>query len=322
VTRTVAVTGATGFIGRHVTAHLVARGFAVRAVIRPESTHKTPDGATVIRAPLEAGALNQAFDGAEAVIHLAGIVSALHPAAYSAVNVEGTRAVAKAAGAASAHLVHISSLAAAGPAPAASPRGEDDVPSPRTPYGCSKLEGEQAVKATPGLRWIILRPSVVYGPGDRAMLPLFKLAERGWLPLIGRADAAYSFVHVHDVVRTIGAAIDAPVRDEVLFVGHPHPVTAREILEAVRLAVGRPATIVPVPQAIARLAAAGCDLAGRVAGRPLPLNRWRYVELSAEGFVCRVDRLRDRLGIVAELDLRDGLAQTAEWYRQAGWITR
>jgi nucleoside-diphosphate-sugar epimerase len=276
----------------------------------------------MIRAPLEPGALTHAFDGAEAVIHLAGIVSALHRAAYSAVNVEGARAVALAAGAVSARLVHISSLAAAGPAAAGSPRGEDDVPSPRTPYGCSKLEGEQAVMATPGLRWIILRPSVVYGPGDRAMLPLFKFAERGWLPLVGRADAAYTFVHVDDVVRAIGAAIDTPVRNEVLFVGHPRPVTARQILEAVRLAVGRPATIVAVPQAITHLAAAVCDVAGRMVGRPLPLNRWRYIELSAEGFVCRVDRLRDRLGIVAERDLCEGLAQTAAWYRRAGWLTR
>ncbi len=78
--------------------------------------------------------------------------------------------------------------------------------------------------------------------------------------------------------------------------------------------------VIPVPQAITRLAAVGCDLVARVVGRPLPLNRWRYVELSAAGFVCDVDRLRDRLGIVAELDLRAGLADTAAWYRRAGWI--
>jgi nucleoside-diphosphate-sugar epimerase len=174
--------------------------------------------------------------------------------------------------------------------------------------------------ASSGLRWIILRPGVVYGPGDRAMLPLFKLARHGVLPLVGRADAAYTFVHVADVVRVVAAAIDAPVDGDVLFVGHPHPVTAREIVEAVRRAVGRPAAIVPVPQAITRLAAAGCDLAARLAGRVLPLNQWRYVELSAEGFVCRVDRMRDHLGVVAALDLREGVAQTADWYRRAGWI--
>jgi nucleoside-diphosphate-sugar epimerase len=176
--------------------------------------------------------------------------------------------------------------------------------------------------ATPGLRWIILRPAVVYGPGDRAMLPLFKCAERGLLPLVGRLDAAYTFVHVSDVVRAIAAGIAAPVDRDVVFVGHPRPVTAREILEAVRLSVGRPALIIRVPQAITRLAAAACDLVARGVRRPLPLNRWRYVELSAEGFVCRVERLRERLGVVAAVELGEGLAQTADWYRREGWIRR
>jgi nucleoside-diphosphate-sugar epimerase len=303
-----------------VAADLLARGFTVRAVVRPQSKHEAPVGADLVRAPLEAAALQEAFAGADAVVHLAGVVSALEPTVYSAVNVEGTRAVARGAAAAGARLVHVSSLAAAGSASAASPRVEDDAPRPLTPYGRSKLEGERVVMASPGLRWIILRPGVVYGPGDRALLPLFKLAGRGLLPLVGRANAAYTFVHVNDVVRVIAAAIDAPVDGEILFVGHPRPVTAREILDAIRRAVGRPATIVPVPQAITRLAAAGCDLIARVVGRELPLSQWRYVELSADGFVCRVDRLRDRLGVVAALDLREGVAQTADRYRRAGWI--
>jgi nucleoside-diphosphate-sugar epimerase len=322
VSPTVAVTGATGFIGRHVTAHLVARGFDVRGVVRPQSTHGVPGGAAIVRVPLDAAALAGAFAGADAVVHLAGRVNALDPAAYSAVNVEGTREVARAAAAAGARLVHISSLAAAGPAPAGAPRSEDDAPSPRTPYGRSKLEGERLVMATPGLRWIILRPAVVYGPGDRAMLPLFKCAERGLLPLVGRLDAAYTFVHVNDVVRAIAAAIAATVEGEIVFVGHPRPVTAREILETVRQSVGRPAMIVRIPQAITRVAAAGCDLVARGVRRPLPLNHWRYVELSAEGFVCSVERLRARLGVVAAIGLGEGLAQTAGWYRQEGWIKR
>src|SRR5205823_13883956 len=98
------------------------------------------------------------------------------------------------------------------------------------------------------------------------------------------------------------------------------PVTAHDLLDAVRCAVGRPAVIVPVPMALTRLAAWGGDLVGRLAGRPMPLNQWRFIELSAEGFVCRVDRLREQLGIVAALDLREGMAQTADWYRREGWI--
>jgi nucleoside-diphosphate-sugar epimerase len=105
-----------------------------------------------------------------------------------------------------------------------------------------------------------------------------------------------------------------------MFVGHPRPVTARDVLEAIGLAVGRRSVVIRVPQTITRLAAGLCDVVAHGFGVPLPLNRWRLVELSAEGFVCRVDRLRARLGVVAALDLREGAAQTAVWYRQEGWI--
>jgi nucleoside-diphosphate-sugar epimerase len=129
-------------------------------------------------------------------------------------------------------------------------------------------------------------------------------------------------VHVNDVVRAIAAAIASAVEAEIVFVGHPRPVTAREILETVRQSVGRPALIVRIPQVITRVAAAGCDLVARGIHRPLPLNHWRYIELSAEGFVCSVERLRQRLGIVAAIGLGEGFAQTAGWYRQEGWIRR
>ena len=129
-------------------------------------------------------------------MHLAGVVSATRMSDFFDVNVEGTRAVAQAARAAGARLVHVSSLAAAGPAPPTAPRSENDPSAPITPYGDSKLEGERVVASTEGLTWTILRPGVVYGPGDRAMLPVFKCARFGVMPLVGRASAAYSIVHV------------------------------------------------------------------------------------------------------------------------------
>ena len=192
----VAVTGATGFIGRNLIAQLVGQGVVVRAVVRPQSARNVASGASVVRAALEPTALREAFEDVDAVVHLAGVVNALDETEYTAVNVEGTRAVVWAAAAAGVRLVHVSSLAAAGPASASAPRSEDDLPSPRTPYGRSKLDGERLVTAMRGLSWTILRPGVVYGPGDHALLPLFKCARLGLLPLVGRRDAAYMFVHV------------------------------------------------------------------------------------------------------------------------------
>jgi nucleoside-diphosphate-sugar epimerase len=302
--RRIAVTGATGFIGRNLVADLVARGVEVVAVGRP----------------LDRASLANAFSGVDAVVHLAGLVSAVREQEFSTVNVELTRVVAEAARASGVRLIHVSSLAAAGPAPASAPRSEDDPPAPVTAYGRSKLEGERLLAAMPDLRWVILRPAIVYGPGDRAMLPLFRLARWGVLPLVGRPGAAYTAIHVADLIRALVAALESGVDRETIFAGHPLPASARELLEGVRAAAGGAARIVTVPMALTRIAALAGDIAGAIAGRPLPFNGSRYTELSAEGFVCRVDRLRDCLGVVAEVELREGLARTAVWYRQQGWL--
>lgn len=300
----IAVTGATGFIGRHVVAHLRSRGDDVIEVGRP----------------LQRAAVSKAIAGAEAVVHLAGVVSASRAADYSAVNVDATAAVAEAVRDSEARLVHISSLAAAGPAGPQAPRSEGDPPTPMTAYGHSKLEGERVVAAIAGLRWTILRPGVVYGPGDRALLPLFALASRGVLPNIGRSSAAYTFVYITDLVQAIASAVDRGSSGDVLFVGHAKPVTTRALLEGVRNAVGRGAIIVPVPLAVLKLVALLGDVGGTIRGKPLPMNSRRYAELATGGFVCRVDRLRDRLGVVAAVGLDEGLTQAAAWYRREGWL--
>ncbi len=306
MSRRIAVTGSSGFIGRHVTAHFAAGG----------------DTVVPVRRPFEAVSLRETLRGADAVVHLAGVVSALRPQDYYTANVDGTRSVAEAARDAGVPLIHISSLAAAGPASPRSPRSEDDPPAPINDYGRSKLEGEHALKTIDGLRWTILRPGVVYGPGDRALLPVFRLAERGWLPLVGRIDAAYSFVHVTDLVRAISAAVDAPAAGDTMFVAHPESVSTRALLEGVSAACGVRGTMIRIPLPLTRLAAYGGDAAGALFGIRAVINSRRYVELASEGFVCRVDRLRNHLGIVAQIGLREGLADAFAWYRREGWLSQ
>jgi nucleoside-diphosphate-sugar epimerase len=301
----IAVTGASGFIGSNLTAHLSARGDAVRPV----------------RRPFDRADLVDTLRGCDVVVHLAGVISAVREDVYAAGNVTAARRVAEAARAAGARLVHISSLAAAGPAPPHAPRVEDDPPAPMTAYGRTKLAGERAIKGVIGLPWTILRPGIVYGPHDRAVLALFRMARSGILPRVGRDTAAYMMIHVSDLVRAIEAAIDrADVSGETMFVAHPEPVTARALVEGIRDAAGGTGAIVPVPRPILWLAALAGDAVGVLRGTPVVINRRRYDELNAEGFVCRVDRLRDRLGVVAQIGLRDGLAQTAAWYRAKGWL--
>jgi len=95
---------------------------------------------------------------------------------------------------------------------------------------------------------------------------------------------------------------------------------ARLTLEGVRATSNRRGRIVRIPLAITRLAAFGGDAAGILFGTRALINSRRYAELASEGFVCRVDRLRDRLGIVAEIGLTEGLADASTWYRREGWL--
>jgi nucleoside-diphosphate-sugar epimerase len=304
----VAVTGARGFIGSHLVSALSARGDTPVPIARPF----TPE------------TLSAGFRAVDAVVHLAGVVSAVRRRDYFAANVDAAALIARAASAAGTPMVHISSLAAAGPAPPSAPRSEDDEPRPINAYGESKLAGERIVQATPDLHWLVLRPGVVYGPGDRALLPLLRYARLGVLPLVGDERAAYTFIYIDDAIRAILAAIDVVRQDAsartTVFIGHREPVGNRKLLDAVR-AVARPsARLVPIPSVLTRLAAAFGDLAGAITRRPATINSRRYVELYSPGFVCRVDRMRDCLGVEAAVGLDDGLRRAARWYREQGWL--
>jgi nucleoside-diphosphate-sugar epimerase len=139
-------------------------------------------------------------------------------------------------------------------------------------------------------------------------------------PVVGRPGAAYTFVYISDVVRAIEAALEGTSVGQTFFVGHPQPVTPRGLLETIQTTIGHRGALVRVPMPVIRVAAEVCDVVGRLTGRAMLINRWRYAELAAEGFVCRVDRMRDILGVTAAVDLASGIAKTAEWYRREGWL--
>jgi nucleoside-diphosphate-sugar epimerase len=294
----IAVTGASGFIGQHTAARFVSRG----------------DTAIAVRRPFVPEMLVSTFANVDVVVHLAGVVTAKDEDEYVDANVTATRIVADAARAAGARLVHVSSLAVAGPAPPTAPHVESDPPAPITTYGRTKLEGERSVTTTAGLQWTVLRPGVVYGPGDRALVPLFGMARSGFLPLVGRATAAYTFIYIDDMVDAIVAAVDRAPVGATIFVGHRDPVTPRALVEGIRDAAGGHASIVRVPQPVLRVAAWGGDVFAAVTGRGAAINSRRFVEIDAPGFVCRVDRLREDLGVEPKVDLAAGLRRAAAWY--------
>jgi dihydroflavonol-4-reductase len=313
MTGRVAVTGATGFIGWHVCERLRDAGCTVVAIVRPASKKSLPEGIERVEAGLDAPGLIRGCQGADAIVHAAGIVRARSAAEYTAVNVEGTRAVVEAARALDARMVHVSSLTAAGPAPSERPHREGDVPAPITDYGASKLESEAVLRRMSGLRWTIVRPAAVYGPRDRQFLPLFQAARRGMFPRLPNADAfSLTLVHVEDVARAIELVYGSGAVDrETLFIGHPRPASFDGVLRTLALTFERRYRPLPIPFALIRLGA-WLGVGGLTAAR--------LREVQSAGFVCHVERAEQGLGFQAAIDLVEGFRSTADWYVANGWL--
>lgn len=317
--RSVSVTGATGFVGWHVADTFVRDGWHVRAIVRPGNVKPLPPGVESVEAELSAPSLTRACGGSDVVVHGAALIRARDARTMNAVNVEGTRAAAQAAARAHARFLLVSSQAAGGTGTPLAPRSETDTPAPVNVYGRSKLAAEEVVRTTSDLRWTIVRPSAVYGPRDRGFLPLFRLARRGLFVVPTGAHTAFTLIYISDLVRAIQLAVqtDAAV-GETLFVGHSQASTGVELLAAVAAAEGRRFRPYLVPRPIVSALASAGDIAWKLGMKPL-VDSSRYAELRAEGFVCAVDRARRVLGFTADTALEHGVGLTATWYRNEGW---
>ena len=258
--------------------------------------------------------------GSDVVVHAAGLTRSADPSAFTRVNVAGTRAVAGAANTVGARMIYISSQAALGASAPGGESAEDDPPRPLNAYGRSKLEAEQVVRAESRLPWTILRPSSVYGPRDRQFLPLFREAARGRFWLVGGAGMSLTLVHVRDLAAAVVLAAEpafadgrgvpdwsSAAGDDRLTCCERSPMPSAGV-------IGRsPSRGLCWPQRLLRASSRGVS-----ATQPL-VDRTRLAELSAGSFVCSVARARAQLGFTAATDLREGMAETWQWYRAAGW---
>ncbi|MEQ9230681.1 MAG: NAD(P)-dependent oxidoreductase, partial [Cyclobacteriaceae bacterium] len=232
---TVLVTGANGFIGRHLILELLNRGYAVIAGVREASNVQR-----IQDLPVEIVRLNYLDQDSlrdklqetrpDFIIHNAGITVGKQETDYFLGNTESTRNLLKASTEIGlSKFVYISSLAARGP-------GKNPQDSPVSPYGKSKLEAETAVRLS-GIDFTIIRPTAVYGPGDSAFDPIFAWANRGVILQLGSASRKLTFIHVSDLSRIIADSLHS---GEVLHYGWDgRNYIQRDFTNALRKATGK-----------------------------------------------------------------------------------
>jgi 2-alkyl-3-oxoalkanoate reductase len=319
----VLVTGASGMLGRATATALLARGDEVTVLQR------RPAGlpcAEVLGDVADPAAVRRAARGQDAVVHLAAKVDVVGPRReYVQANVEGTRTVVAACRAAGVgRLVHVSSPSVAHAGAALAGVGADpaDPVRARGHYSRSKAVAEQEVLAadTAGLAVLVVRPHLVWGPGDAQLVGrIVERARAGRLPLLGSGAALIDTTYVDNAAGALVAAVDAcgPVHGEALVVSNGEPRPVAEVLARLCRAAGVPGPGARVPYRAAWLAGAAIDGAwalARARATP-PLTRFLAEQLAtAHWFDQR--RTRTALGWRPQVSLAEGFARLGRWYAE------
>lgn len=304
----IALTGATGFVGQAVLDAALATGYAVRALTRrtqPERLHVDWVGGDLA----DSAALAELTRGAEAAIHVAGVVNAPDAATFEAGNVTGTLNLIETLGAQGIRrLVHVSSLSAREPELSA--------------YGASKAKAEKFIMAS-SLDWTIVRPPAIYGPRDKEMLELFRAARWGVMPMpkAGRA----SMIHVEDLARLLVALVPGDgeriggVSGQIFEPddGKPQGWDHYETALAIGWAMGKRPRVIGLSQAmLARVARVDNFLRGPRA--KMTLDRAAY--FSHPDWVVAPGAAVPSALWQPRIETREGLRATAQWYREQKWL--
>lgn len=277
----VLVTGATGFIGRRLTAELVRRGARVACLVRMTSDITPLKGLPVRLITVgfeDAEALSAAVEGRDFVFHLAGVVQAVDERVFEESNVEGTKRLVRAClehCPAVKKFVFVSSIAAAGPGSSEKPVTESDEPRPVSAYGRSKLAAERVVlEAAAKLPVTIIRPPNVLGPGSKELEAAVKLVRRRLLPSFGDDRPRTSLIDVDDLVEALILAAESPAgAGRAYFVNDGRAYAWTDITRCIAEELGVKGPMIKIPYRLQLLAAGLEEKAARRAGRAPRLTR-------------------------------------------------
>ncbi|QYJ06700.1 NAD-dependent epimerase/dehydratase family protein [Qipengyuania flava] len=302
---TIALTGATGFVGKAVLKEALRREETARALTRREQPPR--EGVEWVAGDLSDGeALASLCTDTDAIVHVAGLTNAPDPAAFEDANVGGTeRLIAAAKAAKVKRFVFVSSLSAREPKLSA--------------YGASKAQAEKRVEAS-GLNWTIVRPPGVYGPHDVDYFEMFRSAKFGLVPL--PPGGASSIIHVEDLARLLLDLVDASpalVRRRTFEPddGREGGWSHKELAKAIGKAVGRPVFAPHLPRAVLEAAARADRL---LRGDKARLTADRVGYMTHPNWVARSSHKVPEAVWSPRIGGEEGLKTTAEWYRAQGWL--
>ncbi len=304
MTHNIAITGATGFVGKTLLPLLTSAGHQLSVLVRNPSATQFENSIRVVRGDLQSTvALNDLTRNADVVLHIAGVVSGVRRSDFMIANLDGTVALAKAAKANGVRrFVYVSSLAAR--------------ESVLTAYGESKAAAEQALLAMAGnMEICILCPAAVYGPGDTATLPLLKALLSNTAMIPGSKAAVFAMVHVEDVARALAASVEGPTGRFELHdgsSGHQWP----ELIAIARKHFGTPGRVFYIPKFLAMGLGHIGDFIAKSRNRVWIVGTQQIKQIYHPDW-----RVKGTAWVLRNpIQLQDGLPQTIRWYQAQGLL--
>ncbi len=333
------LTGATGFVGSNLAAHLCQHGWEVRCLVREMSRAAKLErlGAELALGSLaDKESIGAAVAGVDVVFHVAGRIRALNEKQFFDDNVQGTRHVVEACAEQPTPpvVVMVSSIAAGGPSKPGRPQCEADDDRPVSAYGRSKLEAERAAAALAGEVPIsVVRPPIIFGPADTASLAIFRGVQLArFHPVPGWKAFPVSLVYVADLCDALvriaerGVRMPCPTNGAAdpsagsYYVAAERTVKYRELGGLAAQALNCRVLAPRVPMPLFWLVGGAAEVMGQIRRRPGVLNLDKIREAAAPGWECSDEKLRQELGYRPGGSLEQQFSETAAWYREQGWL--
>jgi dihydroflavonol-4-reductase len=326
----VLVTGATGYTGQVLTRKLVALGCDVQAIARASSNK-----AALAELPVrwfegdvfDPGVVQRATEGVEYIFHVAAAYreAKISDETYTKVHVDSTKLLAQSVVRSEVfkRFVHVSTVGVHGHIDEP-PANEEYRFSPGDIYQRTKSEAELWIRQFSkdhGLPLSVIRPAAIYGPGDRRLFKLFKMASKPFFPLFGSGQGLYHLIHVEDLTDIfITAALDPQALGEVFIAGNPESTRLQDIARIIADELGNTRLrFIRFPAWPLFLAADLCELVCKPFGIEPPLYR-RRVAFFTKDRAFDTTKLQEMLKYQYTYTVDAGLRSTARWYREAGWL--
>lgn len=332
--KTILITGATGFVGRHIVEETILRGFQIIASVRKSSNTEflKQNNITCVYLSLhepkilaiELSEIQNKYGNIDFLIHNAGITQSLKSKTYYDVNFQLSSNLLNAVSRFKTppKFIFISSLAAIGPGQEFSlqPIRETDSPNPITHYGKSKLKAENILMNQNIVPWIIVRPTAVYGPREKNLFSMIKSVNNGFEFYVGSKEQTLSFIHVNDLADAIISLCESKISNEVFNLSDGQAYSVMRLNQILKSILKKKTQSIVLPITLVRIIAFFAEIVGHLIHKAPILNGDKVNELKQLNWMCDNSKIINEIGFSPKFTLETGMRETIKWYNNNGWL--